>query len=76
MVKPVLTHAEYCRNKEARLNATAWIREGKIITRYKGVYYSEKEWQEAFPTDCILINWRDKKHYKGENPNRKTESLK
>ena len=43
----VLTHAEYCRNKEARLNASAWIRDGKIITQYKGVYYSEydRDWE-------------------------------
>jgi len=72
----VLTHAEYCNNKEARLNASAWIRGGKIITFYKGVYYSEKEWQETFPIEWELVPLKRKKHWKGDNPNGRTESLK
>ena len=72
----VLTHAEYCNNKEARLNASAYIREGIIITEYKGVYYSEKEWQETFPIEGELVPLKRKKHWKGDNPNGRTESLK
>ncbi len=72
----ILTHAEYCNNKEARLNASAWIRDGKIITQYKGVYYSEKEWQETFPIEGELVTKKQKKHWKGDNPNGKTQSIK
>ncbi len=72
----ILTHAEYCNNREARRNASAFIRDGKIITLYKGVYYSEKEWQETFPIEGELVTKKQKKHWKGDNPNGKTQSIK
>ena len=72
----VLTHAEYCNNKEARLNASAYIRDGIIITEYKGVFYSEKEWQDTFPIEGELVSHKRKKHWKGDNPNSKTQSIK
>jgi len=47
-----------------------------IITEYKGVFYSEKEWQETFPIEGELVPLKRKKHWKGDNPNGRTESLK
>lgn len=67
-----LTHGEYCRNKEARLNASYTIfPDGVIVYQYGGEYFTEKEFNDRFPVTGELINWRQKKHAKGENPNKK-----
>ena len=67
-----ITHAEYCNNKEARRNArTTIFPDGVSVHLINGEYLTEKERNERYPIHGELVDWREKKHNKGDNPNKK-----
>jgi len=71
-----ITHAENCNNLEIRRNTPgSFSPETGLIMHYEGEYFSCREFAARFPIhkdrDVRLIHWREKKHNKGENPNRK-----
>lgn len=63
-----LTHAEYCHNITARQNASCFVYpNGLVVCELDGEYYSQNEFKERFPIEGTLINWKQKKHGKGED---------
>lgn len=71
-----MTHAEYCHNRMARINASSFIfGDGIEIFLINGEYLTKNEVAEKYPITGKLITWKQKKHNKGSNPNKKTSSV-
>ncbi len=80
MKTDTLTHAEYCRNKEARLGILSRLCFNEFagfywLNYYGGNWITDAELEAVLPINSRLITWKQKKHNKGKNPNRKFGSL-
>ncbi len=77
MAKTFLTHAEYCRNKEARKNSPRiYSDDGNPYIFWKGRAYTYPEFDKEFPVELPIVDYRSARHWKGENPNKKTEAMR
>lgn len=56
-----LTYTKYCHSRVARQNASATLVEGKWIYTLDGKYYSQSEFDEAFPVNGkLMTEWQRK----------------
>ena len=76
-MKKYLTHSEYCRNKLAHRNSPrCYSDSGEPFIFWEGEAFTYPEFNRRYPLDLPLVPADMAKHFKGENPNRKTEAMK
>ena len=77
MAKTFLTPKEYCRNKLAHRNSPLYHSDdGKPFIFWEGEAFTYPEFKERYPIDLPIVPAEMAKHWKGENPNKKTESMR
>lgn len=77
MAKTFLTHTEYCRNNLARRNSPRLYDDnGNPYIFWEGRAFTYEEFDREYPVNLPLVPADIAKHWKGENPNKKTEAMR
>lgn len=71
-----MTHAEYVRNKMIRQHAIERITPTEHYWIVLGEKLTKEQLDAKYPIHGLLINWKEKHYYKGENPDGRNKWLR